>query len=369
VTLAGRDRSNGGARVIGRAFVLSVEPFQPAFRLPCHRTRAVAKKGVNHGEPEQTNSAMQQHEVDIVIIGGGPAGASAAIYAARAGHDVVVLDKGKAAGALGITHLIANYPGIVGEISGIELLERMHEQATSFGAKFVKTKVNGMFADEGDLNVYTTDGDSYKARALILATGSMGKTSSLPGEQELLGKGVSYCATCDAAFYKDRTAAVVGASEEAVEEALVLARFAKHVTLLVPRKELELPQDLLDELEHTPNMDVRLGAKVKAIIGEDNVKSVELTNGDSIEVEGAFLYLSGTKPITDYAATALDLDQGQCVVVDQDFQTALPGVYAVGDLLCRDIKQAVVAAAEGAVAALAADKYLTGSKRMRRDYA
>lgn len=312
---------------------------------------------------------MQQHEFDVVIIGAGPAGASAAIYAARAGHSVAVLDKGKTLGALGITHLIANYPGIVGEISGVELLDRMHEQATSFGAQIVRTKVNGMFVDGDEMQVFTTDGDTYKARALILATGSMGRTSSLEGEEELLGKGVSYCATCDAAFYKGRSAAVIGASEEAVEEALVLARFASQVELLVPRKELEIPAEMLRELEECPNMRVRYGAKVKSIRGEDKVEAVELVDGERIEVEGAFLYLTGTKPITDYASTVLDIELGACVAVDSNFQTGLPGVFAVGDILCREIKQAVVAAGEGAIAALAADKFLTGAKRLRRDYA
>lgn len=311
-----------------------------------------------------------EKRADVLIIGGGPAGASAAIYAARGGHKVVVLDKNERAGALGITHLIANYPGVQGEISGADLLARMRGQAESFGAEFIQTKVNGMFLDGEDKQVFTTDGDTWHARAVILATGGMGKSKTIPGESELLGRGVSYCATCDAAFYKGRTAAVVGASEEAIEEALVLARFAEKVYLLNPKPKLDVSEELIERVIAQENLELQNGAKVRAVLGEGKVESVEFSGKEpNLEVDGVFLYLTGTKPIVDYAAGALDMEEGSCLVVDRDFQTSQPGVFAVGDILCRVIKQAVVAASEGTIAALGADRYLTGAKNVRKDYA
>lgn len=224
------------------------------------------------------------------MIGGGPAGASAAIYVARGGHKVVVLDKNERAGALGLTHLIANYPGVPGEISGIELLSRMRGQAESFGAEFVETKVNGLFLDGDTKQVFTTAGDTWSARAIILATGGMGKSKTIPGESELLGRGVSYCATCDAAFYKGKTAAVVGSTEDAVEEALVLARFAEKVYILNPKRKLDLPDDLLARLEAQENLERRDGAKVRGVIGEGKVDGVEFVgDGALLEVDGVFL--------------------------------------------------------------------------------
>ncbi len=306
---------------------------------------------------------------DVIIIGGGPAGASAAIYASRANLKTLVLDKSTTSGALGMTHKIANYPGVIDEISGEELLSRMHTQAKGFGAQFIKTKVQGVrLGDDGEKLVYTNTGEVYSAKSLILSTGGMGKSKSIPGEDELLGKGVSYCATCDAAFYRDATTAVAGSNEEAVEEAIVLARFAKTVYLLNPSNSFKISDELLTELEQTKNISIHYKSKIKRVNGDFSVQSVTLNSGEELDVDGVFLYLTGSKPIIDYLTGLLKTSNDACLIVNENFETSVPGIFAIGDILCRDVKQVIVAASEGAIAGLNVDKYLRGRKKVKADY-
>ena len=194
----------------------------------------------------QSESLGQDGKYDVLIIGGGPAGASAAIYTARAGLKTLVIDKGLTAGALGITGKIANYPGVSEQITGAELLERMRGQAESFGAQFVSDKVIGVELTGEEKVVYGNQG-TYNSRSVIIATGSMGRGSRVKGEDRLLGRGVSYCATCDGAFYREKEVMVAGNSDEAVEEALFLTKFASRVHFLSPAPEIKAPRHLLDE--------------------------------------------------------------------------------------------------------------------------
>ncbi len=313
-----------------------------------------------------------EHEYDVVIVGGGPAGATAAMYAARADLRTAVIDKGLTAGALGITGKIANYPGIVGEIGGAELLERMRVQAESFGARFIQDKVQAVdLASEPKL-IFGNAG-TYSARAVIIATGSMGRGQRVKGEDELLGRGVSYCATCDAAFFQGQTVAVAGNSDEAIEEALFLTRFAGHVHLLSPTPELKAPTHLVAEISAHPKATVHLGAAVREVVGSGRVEGLRVATRGAGEtllpVTGAFFYVQGARPITDFVQDQLQVSESGCLVVDNEYRTALPGVYAVGDVLCNHIKQAVIAAAEGAIAAMAVDKELHGRKQMAVDWA
>jgi len=308
-------------------------------------------------------------EYDVIIIGGGPAGATAGIYTSRANLNTLILDKSITSGALGMTHKIANYPGVLEEVSGEELLNRMHAQAKGFGAEIIKTKVQGIrIGDDGSKMVYTNTGDSFSARALILSTGGMGKSKSIPGENELLGRGVSYCATCDAAFYKNAVTAVVGSNEEAIEEAIVLSRFAKTVHLINPKKEFSISTELLKEAENIENILIEYGKKVAKVNGEFSVQSLTFKSGETLDVDGVFLYLTGSKPIIDYLTGSLELTNDSCLVVNEQFETSIPGIYAIGDMLCRDIKQVVVAASEGAISALSVDKYIRGRKKIKADY-
>jgi len=309
---------------------------------------------------------------DVLIIGGGPAGASAAIYTSRAGLKTLVIDKGLTAGALGMTAKIANYPGLPGEVSGADLLQQMRDQAKSFGAEFVSDKVIGVDLTSEVKSVYA-NGGTYMGRAVIIATGSMGRGSRVKGEDELLGQGVSYCATCDAAFFRGQDVMVAGSSDEAVEEALYLTRFVNRVHFLCPTPALKAPQHLVDELTANPKVTLYKGASLQEISGSGKVESVRFTQrgqGEQVlPVSGAFVYLQGGKPVTDYLMGQLDTGENGCLVVDNEFRTAIPAVFAVGDLLCGHVKQAVVAAAEGAVAGMAVEKALRGRKQLVVDWA
>ncbi|HRF46444.1 MAG TPA: FAD-dependent oxidoreductase [Anaerolineales bacterium] len=317
------------------------------------------------------SAGADDNHYDVIIIGGGPAGATAAIYTARADLKTLILDKGLTAGALGLTAKIANYPGIVGEIGGAELLERMREQAVSFGAKLSTDKVQGVDL-EGEVKTLYTNQGTVTARAVIIATGSMGRGQRVAGEDRLLGRGVSYCATCDAAFFRDQDVAVAGNSDEAVEEALFLTRFARKVYLLSPTPELKAPAHRVAEVNANPKLDLRLGASLREILGEDKVEGVRVAlrgqGEETLAVTGAFVYLQGGKPVTDFLQGQLATSETGCLMVDREFATAVPGVYAIGDVLCNHIKQAVVAAAEGAVAGMSVEKHLNGRKQLVVDW-
>jgi thioredoxin reductase (NADPH) len=311
------------------------------------------------------------NEYDVVIIGGGPAGATAAIYTSRADLRTLVIDKGVTAGALGLTSKIANYPGIPREIGGAELVQVMRGQAETFGARFVTDRVQGVDID-GELKTVYTNNGTYTARALIIATGSMGRGQRVAGEDRLLGRGVSYCATCDAAFFREQAVAVAGNSDEAVEEALFLTRFVSRVHFFSPTPELKAPEHLAHELSQHPKVTVYAGATLRAVLGEERVEAVRVgVRGQAeqiIPVTGAFIYLQGGRPVTDFLQGQLPTSETGCLIVDREHQTAIPGVYAVGDVLCNHVKQAVVAAAEGAVAGMAVEKHLHGRKQLAVDW-
>ncbi len=306
---------------------------------------------------------------DVVIIGGGPAGATAALYAARADLKTLVVDKGLTAGALGMAGQIANYPGVPGPVSGAELVARIRQQAASFGAQFVTDKVLRVELGEPK-QVWGSQG-LYQGRALIIATGSMGRTNYLPGEGELVGRGVSYCATCDGAFFRGSEVAVIGNNDEAVEEALVLTRFAAHVHVLSPTAELKASPELAEELARHPQATVHLAVRVRQIVGENKVEGVRFEEAGEetlLPVSGVFVYLQGNVPVTDFLYGQLPTGEGGCLVVDSDYQTPVPGVFAVGDVLCTRIRQASVSTAQGVAAALAVDRYLRGREKLKPDW-
>ncbi len=319
----------------------------------------------------ESNAGSDNTNYDVLIIGGGPAGATAAIYTARAGLKTLVIDKGLTAGALGITGKIANYPGVDTEVSGAQLLENMRSQARSFGAEFVSDKVIGVDLLSEQKTVFG-NGGTYTARAVIIATGSMGRGTRVKGEDELLGRGVSYCATCDAAFFRGQEVVVAGNSDEAIEEALFLTRFVNRVHFLSPTPELKAPRQLVDEIAVHDKVRLYKGASLKEVIGEGKVEAVRFAERGQPEqvlpVTGAFIYLQGGKPITDFLVGQLELSETGCLLVNEEYQTTLPGVFAVGDILCNHIKQAVVAAADGAIAGMAVEKTLRGRKQLSVDW-
>jgi thioredoxin reductase (NADPH) len=318
-----------------------------------------------------SNSLSKDTQYDVIMIGGGPAGTTAAIYTSRAGLKTLVIDKGLASGALGTTARIANYPGIGEEISGAELVEKMRKQAQSFGAQFTADRVVGVDLKSEEKSVYGNN-QTYTARAVVIATGSMGRGRRVKGEDELLGRGVSYCATCDAAFFKDQEVAVAGNTDEAIEEGLYLAKFASRVHFLIPPPEIKAPRELVDELEHNPKITLYQNAVLREIKGEQRMEAVVfIPRGEAeqtIPVSGAFVYLQGSRPITDFLQEQLEVGETGCLSVDHEFQTGIPGVFAVGDVLCDHVKQAVIAASDGAVAGIAVEKMLRGRKKLIADW-
>ncbi len=308
---------------------------------------------------------------DVVIIGGGPAGSTAAIYAARSGLKTLVVDKGLTSGALGITSKIVNYPGIVEEISAAQLVEKMREQAKLFGAEYISDKVIGVDLQSETKSIFG-NGGVYNSRFVIISTGSMGRGVRIQGEDRLLGHGVSYCATCDAAFYRNKDVVVAGNTDEAIEEALFLTKFANQVYFLSQTERLAAPQELVETLKNHPKVILYAGTKLKEIIGENRVEAVLAVQSDQHEVllsvSGAFVYLQGGRPVTDFIQGQLEVSQSGCLIVDSSFQTSIPGVYAIGDVLCTHVKQVVVSAAEGAIAAMAIEKEINGRSRMMVDW-
>lgn len=313
---------------------------------------------------------------DVVIIGGGPAGLSAAQYAARAKLNTLVLDKSKSAGALAFTSKIENYPGLAEPLSGAELLDIFREQAVGFGAEYKgETQVLGVRLDKEIKEVHTMQG-AYKCKAVIIATGSMGRKASIKGEADFLGRGVSYCAVCDAAFFKEKTVCVVGDSEEAVKEAGYLTKFAETVYLISPSKELKVSPDhpALEQPDNLqPNLKVMAGYTVAAIEGDDVVQGVKLLDKDknetSLELSGVFVYLHGNKPIVDFLGDMVETSDEECVALNKLMETSIPGVFGAGDVTCTEVRQVVVAAANGCVAALSAEKYVFHRSRRKHDWA
>lgn len=300
---------------------------------------------------------------DVIIIGAGPAGSTAALYTARAGLKTLVLYRAEADGALGVTQKIENYPGVPGPISGYELLKIMREQAKSFGAQFVRGKVIATDLTGEIKKVYTIDGREFRGKTVIIASGAMERANKFKGEEEFLGRGVSYCGVCDAAFFKDQPVAVIGEDDYGVEEAEFIARFASKVYFVVPGSRIKAPPEVVEEFKNLPNVEILLRHRVIEIVGDQVVKGLKVKDLNTkeekiLEVNGVFIFLGGTKPSVDFLMGQVEMTDDHCVVVNEEMMTSIPGVFAAGDVLCTNIKQAVIAAADGCKAALAVDKFI-----------
>ncbi len=315
---------------------------------------------------------MEIIEAEVVIVGGGPAGCTCALYASRANLKTVILDKNPAVGALAITHQIANYPGVSSEMSGDALLALMRDQAIEYGTDYRRAQVFGVDVNGEWKTVYTPEG-TFKARALVLASGAMGRPASFKGEADFLGRGVSYCATCDGAFYKGREVAVIGSNKEAIEEAQVLTKFASMVHLITSNDPKE---DDLQAKELIAQSNVRHWSRTRLlqIDGNDTgvtgvkVKTRSDDSQQALSLEGVFVYMSGSKPITDFLGDQVAFKEDGGVVVDDFMSTTAEGVWAIGDIRNTPFKQAVVAASDGCIAAMAIDRYLNSRKSIRVDW-
>lgn len=310
---------------------------------------------------------MPEELYDVIIIGGGPAGLSAAQYCARAKLKTVVLDKSKSAGALAHAQKIENYPGISEPISGKELLDIMRKQAIDFGATYIEAQVIGINLSGNVKEVFTMD-KTYSGKTIIIATGSMGRKPAIKGEAEFLGKGVSYCAICDAPFFKGKTVAVLGDSEEALKETEVIARFAQKIYLISPAKKIGKNHPLL----RSPSLELISGKSVTSIEGREAVERLRLADPSYkesvLETSGVFIYLHGNRPIVDFLGDKVETSDEECIITNRLMETSIPGVFAAGDVTCKEVRQVVIASANGCVSALSAERYIFHRKRRRYDW-
>jgi thioredoxin reductase (NADPH) len=300
---------------------------------------------------------------DVIIIGAGPAGLAAAIYAQRANLSSVVIEKEYMSGGQVVnTYEVDNYPGLPG-IGGFELGMKFQEHAEKMGASFLNTEVSEVGLEEnGRIKVVYTDDGELRARTVILAMGASYRKLDVPGEAELGGMGVSYCATCDGAFFKNRKVAVVGGGDVAVEDALFLARICEHVYLIHRRDELRAASILQDKLRACENVTFLWNSMVSRIMGDDHVECLELRQTGSAEekmldVDGVFVAV-GTVPNNKIVTKILRLDENGYVPADETCKTEIPGIFAVGDLRKKQMRQIVTAVADGANAVLSVQSYL-----------
>jgi len=298
---------------------------------------------------------------DIVIIGGGPAGYTAALYAARAGLRAVVLEKLSAGGQMALTHQVDNYPGFEEGIDGFKLGEKMQRQAERFGARTEYAEVRRVDLQAQPKVIETSEGVFY-AKAVILATGANPRELGLPKEQSLIGRGVAYCAACDGMFYRGKTVAVVGGGDSAVAEALILSRIAKKVILIHRRDTLRATKVYHDQLLKQENVEIRWNTVVEELLHGEKLTGLRLrdvvTGEESLlECDGVFISV-GRKPATELFAGQLELDKGGYILAGESTETSLPGVYAVGDVRTKQLRQIVTAVADGAVAVHRAEEWI-----------
>jgi thioredoxin reductase (NADPH) len=313
---------------------------------------------------QATPAPQPKESHDLVIIGGGPAGLAAAIYGARDRLDVLVVERGLTGGMIAQSEKVDNYPGFPDGISGLDLTAQMWAQAEKYGAKLLNSEVSAVQVRGGhDIRLQTADGE-ISAKALILAGGSEREKMNAPGEKEYTGRGVTYCATCDAPFYREKTVAVIGGGNAALYEAMHLTKFAKKVYIIHRRDAFRATPVVQERLQKEPKISVIWNAVVERVEGTDFVEKVILKDtvtGKSSELplDGVFVAI-GLKPNTGYLYGVVALDDRGMVVVDGLMQTSMPGIFAAGDIRHDSIRQTITAAGDGAVAALSAKKWIEG---------
>ena len=302
-----------------------------------------------------------QQLYDIVIIGGGPAGYTAALYGARAGLNTIVLERLSAGGQMNLTHQIDNYPGFENGIDGFTLGQQMRTGAERFGAQTKLTQVTALSLQEDPKVITTTDG-IYYARAVVVATGANPRHLGIPREEALTGKGVSYCAFCDGMFYRGKTVVVVGGGNTAAAEALQLSRVAKEVILVHRRDTLRATKIYHEPLTQAENIRFLWNSTVTGLTGQSRLDGVTVKNlltGEQTHLPADGLFVSiGREPATQLVQTQLALDAGGYILADETTTTSLPGVYAAGDVRTKALRQVVTATADGAAAIAAAEEYL-----------
>ena len=306
---------------------------------------------------------------DVIILGAGPAGLAAGLYAGRSRLNVLIIEKGQDGGQIAITDEIENYPGqIVEGESGPSLIARMTEQAEKFGAKRVSDMIKEVEL-EGEVKVLKSEKNEYRGKNIIIATGAYARPIGCKGEAEFTGKGVSYCATCDANFFEDFEVYVVGGGDSAVEEAMYLTKFARKVTIIHRRDELRAAKSIQEKAFKNPKLFFMWDSVVEELEGDDilqamyvkNVKTGEVTKVEADPEDGMFGLFGfiGTVPNTKIFEGVIDMDERGYIKTDADMHTNIPGVYAAGDVRVKSLRQVVTAAADGAIAAVQVERSMS----------
>ena len=305
---------------------------------------------------------------DVIVVGGGPAGLTAALYLARAKYRVLVLEKEQFGGQIGITHEVVNYPGIA-KTSGKALTDTIQQQAESFGAEFLLAEATG-FELSGDIKTVHTGRGDYRCFGVLLATGAHPRMVGFKGEETHKGRGVAYCATCDGEFFTGKEIFVVGGGYAAAEESVFLTKFARHVTILIRKDDFSCAASVADQAKNHEKITVLTNTVMEEVSGENgltyarykNTVTGEVTEGKSQETFGVFV-VAGYAPATEAVQNVVELDPHGYIVTDQSQKTNLPGVYAAGDVCIKPLRQVVTATADGALAATELEKYVAAMHR------
>lgn len=302
-----------------------------------------------------------EHIYDVIIIGGGPGGYTAALYCSRAGLDTVVLEKLYAGGQMALTPQIDNYPGFDDGVDGFTLAEKMKAGAERFGTKTILTEVLSVALTDSIKAVRSDDG-TYYARSIIIAAGASPRNLDLPGEKELTGRGVSYCAACDGMLYRGKTVVIIGGGNTAAADALLLSRICQKVILIHRRDTLRATQIYHEQLKNTENLTICWNSIVTELLHEETVTGIKIKNlltdtESTIPCNGIFVSI-GRKPETEFLNNQLNLDTAGYIIADESTCTSIPGVFAVGDIRTKAVRQIVTAASDGATAAHFVAEYL-----------
>lgn len=302
---------------------------------------------------------------DLIIIGGGPAGLTAGLYAARAALKTLLIEQGMPGGQASTTDRIDNYPGFPQGIPGPELMMQMDEQARRFGMEVEFTRVMEIIPEPGKFTL-KTDAGEITSKAVVIATGAESKALGVPGEHEYLGRGVSFCATCDGAFFQGKKVAVLGGGDSALQEGLFLTRFAEKVYIIHRRDELRATKVIKDKAGKNDKIEFILNATVSSILGTDKVEAIKICDvtskeEKSISVDGVFVYI-GKKPANDLVKQLVRVDEQGYIIVNQNMMTSHPGIFAAGDVRQTPLRQVVTAVGDGAIAAVMAEHYIESLK-------
>ena len=298
---------------------------------------------------------------DMIIVGGGPGGYTSALYAARAGFNVLVLEKFSAGGQMALTHQIDNYPGFEDGIDGFSLADKMKKQAERFGARSENAEVIKVNLTVNPKEIETAKG-TFLSKTVLLAAGANPRELGVDKETELIGRGVAYCASCDGMFYRGKTVVVVGGGNTAAADAILLSRIAKKVIIVHRRDTLKATRIYHEPLMNAENVEFKWDSTVTKLLYEDKITGVKIKNvktGEEsiIDCDGVFVSV-GRKPATDFLGSQLDLDENGYIIADETTKTSIPGVYAVGDIRTKQLRQVVTAVSDGAMAVHSAEEYL-----------